>query len=489
MNTKPATLGELKAQRQPGPYRSVKDEIRANLIEKLVGGEPLFPDIVGYQNSVVPGIVNALLARHNLILLGLRGQAKSRILRALTEFLDPEVPIVAGCEINDDPFFPICGTCQNRISEEGDDLPIAYLPRRQRYVEKLATPDVTIADIIGDLDPIKAAKQGRDLSAHENIHFGLLPRAHRGIFAMNELPDLAPKIQVGLFNIMQEGDVQIKGFPIRLPLDILMVFSANPEDYTARGKIITPLKDRIGSEVKTHYPDHIEEGIQITLQESWIRREETNPITVPDFIAEVVEGIAFEGRQDQRVDKRSGVSQRLPIACLESTVSNAERRALTAQEKEVVPRISDIYAAIPAITGKLELEYEGEMKGAEKVTRDLIRSSLLRTFKRHFQDQSFDQIVQWFDLGGVVKINDQTPAAEYFRKVRVIQGLEETLKDLGVPTRKNLPAAVSWVEFILEGLYAQKLLSRNEERGYFKEVEAEQEERLRDFPVPEKSFN
>ena len=252
---------------------------------------------------------------------------------------------------------------------------------------------------------------------------------------------------------------------------------------------VAALKDRIGSEVKTHYPDHIEEGIQITLQESWIRREETNPITVPDFITEVVEGIAFEGRQDQRVDKRSGVSQRLPIACLESTVSNAERRALTAQEKEVVPRISDIYAAIPAISGKLELEYEGELKGAENVIRDLIRSSLLRAFKHHFQDQKFDQIVQWFDLGGVVQVHDQTPAAEYFRKVKVIQGLEKTLKSLGVSTKKNLPGAISWVEFILEGLYAQKLLSRNEERGYFKEVEAEPEERLRDFPVPEKSFN
>lgn len=486
---KAATLGELKQQGQPAGFRSVKDELRANLIQKLTGDEELFPGIVGYQDSVVPGIVNALLARHNLILLGLRGQAKSRILRALTEFLDPEVPCVAGCEINDDPFFPICGVCQRRVSEEGDDLPIVYLSRQQRYVEKLATPDVTIADIIGDLDPIKAAKHGRELSAHENIHFGLLPRAHRGIFAMNELPDLAPKIQVGLFNIMQEGDVQIKGFPIRLPLDVLMVFSANPEDYTARGKIITPLKDRIGSEVKTHYPDRIEEGLQITLQEAWIQRGGSMPMTVPDFIAEVVEGIAFDGRRNQRVDKRSGVSQRLPIACLESTVSNAERRALTAQEKEVIPRISDIYAAIPAITGKLELEYEGELKGAENVTRDLIRSSLLRTFKRHFRDQKFDQIVQWFDLGGVVKVHDQTPAAEYFRKVKAIQGLEETLKSQGVSTKKNLPTAVSWVEFILEGLFAQKLLSRNEERGYFKEVATEEEEMPGDFPLPKRSFN
>ncbi len=234
------------------------------------------------------------------------------------------MPCIAGCEINDDPFLPICGACQRRVSEEGDDLPITYLSRRQRCVEKLATPDVTIADIIGDLDPIKAARQGRELSAHESIHFGLLPRSHRGIFAMNELPDLAPKIQVGLFNIMQEGDVQIKGFPIRLPLDLLMVYSANPEDCTARGKIITPLKDRIGSEVKTHYPDRIEDGVQITLQEVWIQRGGANPATIPAFIAEVVEGIAFDGRQNQRVDKRSGVSQRLPIACLESTLSNKD---------------------------------------------------------------------------------------------------------------------------------------------------------------------
>ncbi|MEE8350535.1 MAG: magnesium chelatase [Acidobacteriota bacterium] len=486
---KPTTLGELKQQGSPAGYRSVKDELRDNLIQKLSRGESLFPGIVGYQDSVVPGIVNALLARHNLILLGLRGQAKSRILRALTQFLDPEMPAVSGCEINDDPFFPICGTCKKRISEEGDDLPIVFLLPEQRYVEKLATPDVTIADIIGDLDPIKAAKHGRDLSAHENIHFGLLPRAHRGIFAMNELPDLAPKIQVGLFNIMQEGDVQIKGFPLRLPLDVLMVFSANPEDYTARGKIVTPLKDRIGSEVKTHYPDRIEDGIQITLQEAWIQREESNPTTVLEFISEVVEGIATEGRQNQHIDKRSGVSQRLPIACLESAVSNAERRALTAGEDKVVPRISDIYGAIPAITGKLELEYEGELKGAESVTTDLIRSSLLRTFKRYFPEEKFDQIVQWFDLGGEVKVHDQTPAAEYFREVKIIQGLEEILDGLGVSTRKDLPTAVSWVEFILEGLYAQKLLSRSEDRGYFKEVETQEEEGIGDSTRPKRSFN
>ena len=487
---KPTTLGELKRQKgEPSRYRSVREEIRHNLTQKLSAKEPLFPGIIGYEDSVIPAIINALLSKHNLIILGLRGQAKSRMLRALTDFLDEEIACVADCEINDDPFFPICGVCSKRIQEEGDDLPITYLSREQRYIEKLATPDVTIADIIGDLDPIKAAKQGRELSAHENIHFGLLPRAHRGIFAMNELPDLAPKIQVGLFNIMQEGDVQIKGFPIRLPLDTLLVFSANPEDYTARGKIITPLKDRIGSEVKTHYPDRIEDGIRITLQESWIDRNSPNTIVTPEFITEIIEGVAFLGRQDQRIDNRSGVSQRLPISCLENTVSNAEQRALKAQEERVVPRISDIYASIPAITGKLELEYEGELKGAVNIAKQLIRAAILKSFERHFPNQRFDQIVQWFDLGGEVQVSDKTPAQEYFQKVQSIQGLEETLENMGVSPQDDLPAAVSLIEFILEGLYAGKKLSRNEERGYYKEAVQSEEEFLGDPALSKRSFN
>jgi len=487
---KPRTLGELKQQHgEPSNYRSIRDEIRENLISKLASKEPLFPGIIGYDDSVIPGLINALLSKHNLIILGLRGQAKSRILRALTDFLEEEIACVAGCEINDDPFFPICAICKKRIQEEADDLPITFLPRDKRFVEKLATPDVTIADIIGDLDPIKAAKHGRDLSAHENIHFGLLPRAHRGIFVMNELPDLAPKIQVGLFNIMQEGDVQIKGFPIRLPLDIFMVFSANPEDYTARGRIITPLKDRIGSEVKTHYPYTIEDGIRITLQEAWLERKGSNKIVTPDFITEIIEGIAFHGRQDQRIDQRSGISQRLPISCLEVTVSNAEQRALSAQEDQVVPRPSDVYASLPAITGKLELEYEGELKGAEKIAIQLIQSSVLRAFERHFPNQNFDQIVQWFDLGGEVQVSDQTPSQEYFQKVKSIQGLEETLEKLGVSPKSDLATAVSLFEFILEGLHAQKKLSRNQERGYFREAAEQDNELLGDYPLPKKSFN
>jgi magnesium chelatase subunit I len=487
---KPTTLGVLRQQKgEPSRYRSVREELRHNLIQKLSAKEPLFPGIIGYEDSVIPGIINALLSKHNLIILGLRGQAKSRMLRALTDFLDEEIACIADCEINDDPFFPICGVCSKRIQEEGDDLPITYLSREQRYIEKLATPDVTIADIIGDLDPIKAAKHGRELSAHENIHFGLLPRAHRGIFAMNELPDLAPKIQVGLFNIMQEGDVQIKGFPIRLPLDTLLVFSANPEDYTARGKIITPLKDRIGSEVKTHYPDRIEDGIRITLQESWIDRNSSKTIATPEFITEIIERIAFLGRQDQRIDNRSGVSQRLTISCLENTVSNAEQRAISAQEETVAPRVSDVYASIPAITGKLELEYEGELKGAVNIAEQLIQSAVLKAFERHFPKQKFDQIVQWFDLGGEIQVSDKTPAKEYFKKVKSIQGLEEALEKMGVSPQDDLPAAVSLIEFILEGLYAEKKLNRNEERGYFKEAVQSEEEFLGDPALSKRSFN
>src|SRR5215813_5906183 len=294
--------------------------------------EPLFPGVHGYEDTVVPQIVNALLSKHNFILLGLRGQAKSRILRELIGLLDEYVPAIEGCEINDNPYAPICKACRLMIEELGENTPITFVERDRRYVEKLATPDVTIADLIGDLDPIKAARGGHLLSDELTIHYGLLPRANRGIFAINELPDLAGKVQVGLFNIMQEGDVQIKGYPVRMPLDVMLVFSANPEDYTARGKIITPLKDRIGSEINTHYPLTVEEGVEITAQEAWIYRDD-HKANVPEFILRAVEQIAFEARADQRVDKRSGVSQRLPISVMENVISNAERRKLASGER------------------------------------------------------------------------------------------------------------------------------------------------------------
>src|SRR5438552_636411 len=378
----PRTLAELRHSpftEQRLCTRRVKDEMRDNLVLKLRQGGSIFPGIVGFDDTVVPQIVNAILSRHNFILLGLRGQAKSRILRPLTSLLDPHLPYIAGCEIHDNPYSPICRRCREEISKLADDIAIAYLTPEERYVEKLATPDVTIADLIGDIDPIKAARGGHELSSEFTVHYGLLPRANRAIFAINELPDLAGKIQVGLFNIMQEGDVQIKGYPIRLPLDVALVFSANPEDYTARGKIITPLKDRIGSEITTHYPSEIQTAVEITRQEAWVARN-GNKLVIPKYVREVIERIAFAARDDKKIDKRSGVSQRLPISCMENVISNAERRAIRHREPVTVPRIGDVYAALPAITGKLELEYEGEMKGADHVGREPIRSATAKTY-------------------------------------------------------------------------------------------------------------
>src|SRR5690348_15885890 len=432
--TKPTTLRELRETEWASPariHRTVKDELRENLICLLVNGSPLFPGIVGYEDTVIPQLVNAVLSRHNFIMLGLRGQAKSRILRQLVTLLDEDIPILAGSEVNDNPFAPISKFGRDRVAELGDDTPIPWLPQEAPYVEELATPDVTIADIIGDVDPIKAARGGHLLSDELTMHFGLLPRANRGIFAINELPDLAGKIQVGLFNIMQEGDVQIKGYPVRLPLDVALVFTANPEDYTARGKIITPLKDRIGSEIVTHYPHTVDEGIAITVQEAWTQRDGYK-LHIPKFVREVIERVAFAAREDKRVDKRSGVSQRLPISCPENVISNAERRALRNGEKTVVPRISDIYAALPAITGKLELEYEGEMKGADYVGRELIRAAIAKTYDQYYTGANVQQIVQWFDLGGEIQLADSIPAAEALENLKGIQGLTDKLGPLGV---------------------------------------------------------
>jgi len=446
---------------------SVKNEIRRNLLRGIERNEPLFPGVHGYEDSVIPQIVNALLSRHNFILLGLRGQAKSRILRGLIQLLDPEIPVIAGCEINDNPLRPICRSCRERIAAEGDNTPIAWLPRDQRYVEKLATPDVTIADIIGDVDPIRAARGGRDLSDELTIHYGLLPRANRGVFAINELPDLAGKIQVGLFNIMQEGDIQIKGYPLRLPLDVLLVFTANPEDYTARGKIITPLKDRIGAEIRTHYPSTVQEGMTITNQEAWAERDSDIKVEVPDYLREVIEEIAFQAREDKRVDRRSGVSQRLPITTLESVVSSAEQHAARTGEPRAVARVADVYAALPAITGKLELEYEGELKGAETIARELIRAAVGRVFSKHFADVNFQQVIQWFEVGGELKLPDIVSTNQRFRQLCQIQNLMEHVGKLGVTNRKDEAAAAAAAELILEGLWAHRRIGRSEERGFY----------------------
>jgi len=473
----PDTLGALKrsgyATNRP---RNVKDEIRRNLIARLQDGGPLFRGVLGYEDTVMPQIVNALLARHNFILLGLRGQAKSRILRALASLLDEAMPVIAGSEVNDDPFAPISKYARTLMDDAGDDTPIAWVSRDQRYVEKLAPPDVTVADIIGAVDPIKAARGGHLLSDELTIHYGMLPRANRGIFALNELPDLAGKVQVGLFNIMQEGDVQIKGYPVRLALDVLLCFTANPEDYTARGKIITPLKDRIGSEIITHYPESVALGVSITRQEAWTKRDHGVDIRVPDLIEEVVERIAFEARDDKRIDKRSGVSQRMPITAMENVVSNAEQRALRSGDGEAVPRVADVYAALPAITGKIELEYEGELVGGNAIAKELIRRACDATLRERTGDLDTDDIVMWFDQGSALQVGDDIAIDVVRKGFDLVPGLVDTVVALGLARKGDDAMIVVACELVLEALVARRKISRSDAGAYGR---AEREPRRR----------
>ncbi|MEO7086724.1 MAG: sigma 54-interacting transcriptional regulator [Gemmatimonadaceae bacterium] len=464
----PETLGALQRSPYGVPeraFQSVKVEMRRNLLDRLCQGGPLFAGLIGYEDTVMPQMVNALLSKHNFILLGLRGQAKSRILRALVGLLDDAMPIVAGSEINDNPFAPISKYARQLIAEAGEDTPISWVGRENRYIEKLATPDVTIADLIGDLDPIRAARGGHVLSDELTIHYGMLPRANRGIFALNELPDLAGKVQVGLFNVMQEGDVQIKGYPVRLPLDVQLCFTANPEDYTARGKIITPLKDRIGSEINTHYPATVELGMDITKQEAWTKRD-NRPVRVPEFIAEVIERIAFEARSDRRIDKRSGVSQRMPISVMENVVSNAERRALTSNDDEIVPRISDIYAALPAITGKIELEYEGELIGGATIARELIRRAADATFQERAGGVNVDDVIMWFDEGGALQVADEARGDVALKGFEVVPDLLHIVHHTGLAKNDDAGASVAACELVLEALVARKKISRSDGGQY-----------------------
>jgi len=464
----PETLGALRASAWGAPERvrrSVKDELRQNLLARLADGGPLFPGVVGYDDTVLPQLVNAVLARHNFILLGLRGQAKTRILRALVSLLDEALPVVAGSEVNDDPFAPISKYARQLVAEAGDDAPIAWVGREQRYIEKLATPDVTIADLIGDVDPIRAARGGHVLADELTIHYGLLPRANRGIFAVNELPDLAPKVQVGLFNVMQEGDVQIKGYPVRLPLDACLAFTANPEDYTARGKIITPLKDRIGSEILTHYPESVELGMAITAQEAWAARGGL-PVRVPELVAEVIERVAFEARQDKRIDRRAGVSQRLPITVLESVVSNAERRAAVGGEGEAVPRLADLYAALPSITGKIELEYEGELVGAQAIARELILRAADATFRDRADGIETEEIVAYFDGGGALQVGDDARTTAMRAAFATVPGLVDVVHLAGLAQAEDDAATVVGCELVLEALAARKRITRAEGGRY-----------------------
>lgn len=462
--TRPETVGALKASGYtPG---RVKDELRRNLITKLRSGEAIFPGIVGYEDTVTPQIVNAILAKHDFILLGLRGQAKSRILRQVADLLDPEMPILAGSEINDDPLAPISKFAREVLAAEGDDAGVEWVSRDHRFVEKLATPDVTIADIIGDLDPIKAARGGHILGDELTIHYGLLPRANRGIFAINELPDLAGKIQVGLFNVLQEGDVQIKGYPVRLSLDVLLLFTANPEDYTARGKIITPLKDRIGAEVRTHYPQKIEAGLAITEQEAWLQRDPID-VVIPDFVSEVVERIAFLAREDKRIDQRSGVSQRMPITVLETVVSSSERRAIRLGEETAVPRLGDVYAALPAITGKMELEYEGELQGPDKIARELISAAANQVFEIRAAGADVDDIIEYFETGGALQVGEDASGDACRKGFETVPGLLDLVGQVGLAADDALSGVHAGAcELVLEALVAQRRITRTNSGGY-----------------------
>jgi magnesium chelatase subunit I len=500
------TLGELRSSGYK--VRSVKDEMRSNLLAKIAKGETTFPGIHGYERTVVPALHNAILSKHDVILLGLRGQAKTRILRSLTSMLDEQVPVIAGCEINDSPLLPSCKRCRRLATEKGDDLPVEWIRREDRYREKLATPDVTVADLVGDIDPIKAANQRLTYADEEVIHYGIIPRTNRGIFAINELPDLAPRIQVALLNILEERDLQIRGFPVRIPMDIVLVFSANPEDYTSRGNIITPLKDRIDSQILTHYPQKIETARRITEQEAWIERDAPAMVEIPLYVRDLIESIAFAARESELVDQSSGVSARLTIAALELLQSNLERRAALTGDRHVFPRLSDLAMVLPAITGKVEMVYEGEQQGAEVVARKLIGTAVAKLFEQKFppveragtrekaryevdhddlddafagrrrqqakkqapqreeppkdkrQEPNYETILAWFLEGNKVTLSDETPFAKHFAELSRVPKLAETTSKY-VQTSRDEERAF-WMEMVLEGLHQALRLARED---------------------------
>ena len=485
--SRPRTLGQLKAAGYRS--RSVKDEMRANLITRLRAGGPLFPGIIGYETTVEPQIVNALLSRHDFILLGLRGQAKTRLLRSLTQFLDEWLPAIEGCPLNSDPFEPLTHHARALLETHEDEAPIAWIHREQRYQEKLATPDVTIADLIGDIDPIKAATLKLDYSDERVIHYGIIPRTHRGIFAINELPDLQPRIQVGLLNILEEKDFQIRGFPVRIPLDVLMVFSANPEDYTNRGNIITPLRDRINSQILTHYPTDREQGMSITGQESWTERDAGIEVVIPRFVRELVEEVAIQARRSEYVDQNSGVSARLPIALIENLVSNAERRGLLTGEKSVMTRICDLQHAVSAVSGKVELVLEGEQEGTLNVARALLGRGVKSLFSQRFPDafkprrtrrsaaaaaaaaesegdsasSEYRPVLDWFASGNHVEIADDLAEDEYSKRLNSVRGLSALAEKYLEPATAEEHAVA--MELVLEGLHQHSMLSRERVEG------------------------
>src|SRR3954449_8763439 len=429
---RPATLGQLK---ETG-YRpsTVKDELRRNVIRKLKSGEELFPGIIGYRDTVIPQIVNGILSKHDLLFLGLRGQAKTRILRLLPTLLDEWMPVLGGVEVNDDPIAPTTRTGRRIIADQGDDAPIEWVHRNDRYQEKLATPDVTIADLIGEIDLVKHA-EGRYLSDESTMHYGLIPRSNRGIFAINELPDLAPRIQVGLFNVLEERDVQIRGYPIRLNLDVCIVFSANPEDYTNRGRIVTPLKDRIGSVIRTHYPETVDEGIQVVEQNAWLERSDdgsTSGVSVelPRFMAEVIEEVVRLARTSPHVSQASGVSVRTSIANAETVVSNAERRGIVTGEKRVVPRISDLNFLIASCRGKIEMTLAEEEGAEDKLIQSLVGEAGKNVFNRLTKGAEFENVVEQFKGNLTFPSGDDLPADEFVANLRTVKSLEKTAVNL-----------------------------------------------------------
>jgi magnesium chelatase subunit I len=501
------TVGELRSSGYR--VRSVKDEMRDNLLKMIAEGKTTFPGVHGYERTVIPALHNAILSRHDVILLGLRGQAKTRLLRSLISFLDPAIPVIEGCEINDEPFTPTCKRCRRLAAEQGDDLRIAWLSREERYREKLATPDVTVADLIGDIDPIKAANQRLTYADEEVIHYGIIPRTNRGIFAINELPDLAPRIQVALLNILEERDLQIRGFPVRIPMDVALVFSANPEDYTSRGNIITPLKDRIDSQILTHYPQSVETARRITSQEAWLERGSGPAIEIPVHVRDLVETISFVARESELVDQSSGVSARLTIAAMELLQSNLERRAALTGDDPVSPRLSDLAMLLPAITGKVEMVYEGEQQGAEVVARKLIGEAVGKLFESKFPaveraglaqraererrygeiaeeelddafagrrgkrrkepqpeppqpagEPAYDVILEWFAAGNSITLSDEQPFGAHLQELRRVPQLEELV-------RKHLPDVndrdlAFWMELVLEGLHQALRIGRED---------------------------
>jgi magnesium chelatase subunit I len=462
------TIGELKESGWQSV--SVKEEIRRNLIKKIRANETLFPDILGYDKSVIPQLQHALLAKHDIILLGLRGQAKTKILRQLVSLLDEYMPVIKGSEINDDPFNPVSKKAKEMVAEYGDETPIEWVHRSQRYGEKLATPDTAVADLIGDIDPIKAAAEKLTLADENVINYGLVPRTNRGIFAINELPDLQPRIQVALLNIMQERDIQIRGFNVRIPLDVAMVFSANPEDYTNRGSIITPLKDRIDSQILTHYPRELEIGMQITQQEAWISRDGEVEVTVPVIIKKLLEQVAFEARKSEYIDQKSGVSTRMTITAMEQLISAAERRALLNGEEKTIARITDVFHIVPALTGKLELVYEGEQEGVLNVAKHIIGKAIKKVFSTHFpdpqkqkqqdKDSIYKPILDWFAEGNTLELTDYLDESKYENLLERVDGLANVVNKYGSEVEGKRRYVL--MDFVIESLHQNSMIGKED---------------------------